>query len=160
MVIQQAELKDLDGIMVVINQSKQRMKAASIDQWQGAYPGSQDIQKDIELNQGYVLFDENEIVGYMAIEFEVNAREQFSTVHRVALRDDYVNKGYSSLLQKEFEQIALANGFNSIRIDTHPANQPMRAFIKKSGYFPIGTLLVADGLRLAYEKRLDIIVER
>jgi hypothetical protein len=55
--------------------------------------------------------------------------------------------------------MARRQGFNSMRIDTHPENEPMKKALYKAGFIHCGSIILKGGcedgdLRIAYEKIL------
>ena len=67
MELRRIEEKDFNQTMQLINETKAYFKSVNSVQWQGEYPCLATIQKDFELNQGYVLDHNNEVIGYGAI---------------------------------------------------------------------------------------------
>ena len=59
------------------------------------------------------------------------------------------------LLETIIRQMAKAQGRESVRIDTHQGNAPMRAMLERSGYVHCGSVYLETGEhRVAYEKCL------
>lgn len=61
MKIREAEEKDLKQIMEIIAEAKAYFRAAGIPQWQGEYPGVEDIRRDIG-NGGTVIEENGKII--------------------------------------------------------------------------------------------------
>ena len=57
------------------------------------------------------------------------------------------------------EDLALGSGCESVRVDTHEGNIPMRRLLEKHGYTACGVITLLSGSeagqkRVAYEKKL------
>jgi hypothetical protein len=62
-----ALLTELPQIWEILQQAILRRKQDGSEQWQDGYPNPGVIKKDIEKGAGYVLTDDDRIVGYAAI---------------------------------------------------------------------------------------------
>ena len=57
---------DTDDIMDIIKQAQNYLKKQGVDQWQNNYPNYDTIKNDIRNGNGYVLLNDNAIVGTVA----------------------------------------------------------------------------------------------
>lgn len=160
-----ATASEMPQIWTIIQQAIVRRKNDGSQQWQDGYPNEDVIRTDIAKGFGYVLTDNDNIVGYAAILFnDEPAYEQlkgtwltngdFAVVHRVAISDDYLGKG---LAQKVFlftEDLAIVNNVFSIKVDTNFDNIPMLKILEKLGYTYCGEVTFRGGIRKAFEKKL------
>ena len=160
-----ATASEMPQIWTIIQQAIVRRKNDGSQQWQDGYPNEDVIRTDIAKGFGYVLTDNDNIVGYAAILFnDEPAYEQlkgtwltngdFAVVHRVAISDDYLGKG---LAQKVFlftEDLAIVNNIFSIKVDTNFDNIPMLKILEKFGYTYCGEVKFRGGIRKAFEKKL------
>lgn len=163
-----ATASEMPQIWTIIQQAIVRRKNDGSQQWQDGYPNEDVIRTDIAKGFGYVLTDNDTIVGYAAILFnDEPAYEQlkgtwltngdFAVVHRVAISDDYLGKG---LAQKVFlftEDLAIDNYIFSIKVDTNFDNVPMLKILEKLGYVYCGEVTFRGGIRKAFEKKLTIL---
>ena len=163
-----ATASEMPQIWTIIQQAIVRRKNDGSQQWQDGYPNEDVIRTDIAKDFGYVLTDNDTIVGYAAILFnDEPAYEQlkgtwltngdFAVVHRVAISDDYLGKG---LAQKVFlftEDLAIENNIFSIKVDTNFDNIPMLKILEKLGYTYCGEVTFRGGIRKAFEKKLTIL---
>ena len=168
-----ADISLLDGIMKVVNDGRKSLKAMGIDQWQGAYPDDKQIIEDIKNESSYVVIDEKQIVRatvmltcdtqdyYEKIEGEwvcnLPNKKKYLTIHRLAVSSCSLKQGIASRIIDEAEKIAYEKDCKSIRVDTHPDNVPMQAYLNKHGFTLCGNVKLSDPEtpvkhRLAFEK--------
>lgn len=143
-----AEKKDLPLIVSLFDASRKTMKEQGIDQWQDGYPFESDIEYDIESNQAYVLYSEDNLVGYFAYttgkedvyenitegQWREEKEYRYSSVHRVAILPERRGHGYGSRIFDYAVKLAHIDHALSLRCDTHEDNRPMRALLTKCGF--------------------------
>ena len=162
-----ATLLEIPQIWTIIQQAIVRRKNDGSDQWQDGYPNEAVIEHDITKGIGYVLTDDNMIIGYAAILFnDEPAYEQlngtwltngdFAVVHRVAISDDYVGKGLAQKIFHFTEDLAITNNIFSIKVDTNFDNIPMLIILEKLGYTYCGEVTFRGSFRKAFEKTLPV----
>ncbi|EJT6501449.1 GNAT family N-acetyltransferase [Clostridium perfringens] len=167
MEFRQAKISDLDQIVEIIELSKKYLKETKVDQWQDGYPAKEDLRKDIESGNSYVLTNKDEIVATTVISLEGEStynlifngewitNEEYIVMHRVAVHDKYKGKGIFKELIKEAESLALNKGISSIKIDTHRDNISMQRAVVKNDFQKCGIIYLEDGSeRIAFEKVL------
>lgn len=167
MEFRQAKISDLDQIVEIIELSKKYLKETKVDQWQDGYPSKEDLRRDIESRNSYVLTNKDEIVATTVISLDgestYNAifngewitNEDYIVMHRVAVHDKYKGKGIFKELIKEAESLALNKGISSIKIDTHRDNISMQRAVVKNDFKKCGIIYLEDGSeRIAFEKVL------
>ncbi|MEY8253670.1 GNAT family N-acetyltransferase [Clostridium perfringens] len=167
MEFRQAKISDLDQIVEIIELSKKYLKETKVDQWQDGYPAKEDLRKDIESGNSYVLTNKDEIVATTVISLEGEStynlifngewitNEDYIVMHRVAVHDKYKGKGIFKELIKEAESLALNKGISSIKIDTHRDNISMQRAVVKNDFQKCGIIYLEDGSeRIAFEKVL------
>ncbi len=160
-----AAASDIDGIMKNIKQAQAYFKENGVNQWQNNYPNNETIKNDIEKGYGYVLEDNGEIIGTVAVSFDGEktydviydgewlSNGEYAVIHRMAVGNAYKGRGLSSVLIKYIENICLDKGVHSIKIDTHNENISMQRVIKKNNFKYCGIIYVEDkSARLAFEK--------
>lgn len=156
---------DINDIMNIIKQAQKYLKEQGIDQWQDNYPNYETINNDIKNNNGYVLLNDNTIIGTVTIIFDgektydtiYNGRwitnGEYATIHRIAVDSNYKGLGISSIILKNIEEISLQKNMHSIRVDTHRANISMQRFLNKNGFKYCGIIYLEDKKeRIAFEK--------
>lgn len=167
MEFRQAKISDLDQIVEIIELSKKYLKETKVDQWQDGYPSKEDLRRDIESRNSYVLTNKDEIVATTVISLDGEStynsifngewitNEDYIVMHRVAVHDKYKGKGIFKELIKEAEILALNKGISSIKIDTHRDNISMQRAVVKNDFKKCGIIYLEDGSeRIAFEKVL------
>ncbi|MDU5776759.1 MAG: GNAT family N-acetyltransferase [Clostridium perfringens] len=167
MEFRQAKISDLDQIVEIIELSKKYLKETKVDQWQDGYPAKEDLRRDIESGNSYVLTNKDEIIATTVISLEGEStynsifngewitNEEYIVMHRVAVHDKYKGKGIFKELIKEAESLALNKGIFSIKIDTHRDNISMQRAVVKNNFKRCGIIYLEDrSERIAFEKAL------
>lgn len=167
MEFRQAKISDLDQIVEIIELSKKYLKETKVDQWQDGYPAKEDLRRDIESGNSYVLTNKDEIVATTVISLDGEStynsifngewitNDEYIVMHRVAVHDKYKGKGIFKELIKEAESFALNKGISSIKIDTHRDNISMQRAVVKNDFKKCGIIYLEDGSeRIAFEKVL------
>jgi GNAT superfamily N-acetyltransferase len=160
-----AVVSDMSQIWTIIQQAILRRKNDGSQQWQDGYPNKDVIKLDITKGIGYVLTNENTIIGYSAIllndepAYELIkgtwlTNEEFVVVHRVAISDDYLGKGLAQKIFLFTEDLAIDNNIFSIKVDTNFDNIPMLKILEKLGYSYCGEVYFRGNARKAFEKIL------
>ncbi|MDZ5129676.1 GNAT family N-acetyltransferase [Clostridium perfringens] len=165
MEFRQANISDLDQIVEIIELSKKYLKETKVDQWQDGYPAKEDLRRDIESGNSYVLTNKDEIVATTVISLDGEStynsifngewitNEEYIVMHRVAVHDRYKGKGIFKELIKEAENLALNKWIFSIKIDTHRDNISMQKAVLKNDFKKCGIIYLEDGSeRIAFEK--------
>lgn len=160
-----ATFNDADSIWNLLQQAILRRKMDGSQQWQEGYPNLQTVKSDIEKEVGYVLADDEKVVGYAAVIFNDEPAYEtidgkwlsdgkFAVVHRVAVSDDYLGKGLAKQIFLFIEKLVETNGISSIKVDTNFDNPAMLHIFEKLGYSFCGKVLLRGNERLAFEKLL------
>ncbi|HBI6990284.1 TPA: GNAT family N-acetyltransferase [Clostridium perfringens] len=168
MEFRQAKISDLDQIVEIIELSKKYLKETKVDQWQDGYPAKEDLRRDIESGNSYVLTNKDEIVATTVISLDGEStynsifngewitNEEYIVMHRVAVHNKYKGKGIFKELIKEAESLALNNDIFSIKIDTHRDNVSMQRAVVKNNFKRCGIIYLGDGSeRIAFEKVIN-----
>lgn len=168
MEIRLAEKKDVDRIMQIISDARESIGRLGIDQWQYGYPTRDIIKEDVALSRGYVVVEDGEICATFAL--IDNGEPSYNKIyggawlndgkyiafHRIALATHSRGRGVAREIIGFLSDYALKNGFESIKVDTHTGNVPMRRMLEKNGFEYCGTIRLLDGQpRVAYEKMLE-----
>ncbi|MVO10861.1 GNAT family N-acetyltransferase [Flavobacterium sp. TP390] len=164
-----AQISDIPEIWIILQKAIQRRKEEGSKQWQDGYPNPEVIQNDIEKEIGFVLTDNQKIIGYTAvlindepeyarIEGKWVTDEDFVVFHRVAISEDYLGKGLAKIMIGYIEDYALQNKVYSVKADTNFDNHAMMAIFDRLGYVYCGEVYFRGSARRAYEKVLDLKV--
>ena len=65
--IRRATHSDLDSILSIVGDAQLSLRELGIDQWQDGYPTADVILNDIDNQVGYVVCEDDVVVGYAAI---------------------------------------------------------------------------------------------
>lgn len=142
--IRKAVLSDLDAIYTLTRACAKAMIANGIYQWNEHYPTQERFQKDVELQELYVLEEENYIKGiivltdlmdeeYIPVTW-LTANTNNLYIHRVAVDPEYWGKGYAQKLMDFGEDYAKKNQYQSVRLDTFSQNKRNQKFYEIRGY--------------------------
>lgn len=160
-----AKLTQLPEIWNIIQEAIDRRKKDGSNQWQDGYPNPEVLQNDIKKNVGFVLTENNTIIGYCAIlindepEYEKIkgnwlTTSDFIVFHRLAIASTYLGKGYAKIILNYIEDYALKNNIYSVKADTYFDNLIMIAIFKKANYTYCGEVFFRGSPRKAFEKVL------
>lgn len=171
--IRKTVMADAAAVAAVLGEGKASLAKLGISQWQnGAYPSYRDVVRDVEQGISYLAEDNGIIVGTMALSFEgdatydiidgawltasTTASPRYATLHRTAVSRAARRRGVMRALLAEAARIARDEGAESLRIDTHPGNTPMRQLLTRCGFAECGIIYLAkddpEPERIAYEQ--------
>lgn len=145
-----------------------RRKGDGSTQWQDGYPNLDTVKQDVHQGIGYVLTENDEVLGYAAvikndepayeaIEGEWLTDGDFLVVHRVAVSDKVVGKGLAQKLFLKVEDLAKSMEVPSIKVDTNFDNLAMLRILEKLEYTYCGEVHFRGSARKAFEKVLNTI---
>lgn len=162
-----ADISCLDEIRRIYQGAQAFMERNGNPQWQKGFPDETDIRGGIFGGILYVVKAEDVPVAvFSAVNHESNYDEiegewltdgNYLAVHRVAVREDFRGKGAAKyILNVAAPEIARTRGRDSIRMDTHEKNVPMRGLLREQGFTECGiiNLFRDDTERIAFEKVL------
>ena len=150
MKIIKADISHLEKIMDMYESCVSGMILNNIDQWDATYPNIQIIKNDISNQSYYIFLFKTEIIGginidqiqdssYENIKWE-DKTDSFLVVHRLAVKQEYWNKGIGKKLMIYAEEKAIAENLKSIRLDTYSGNPKALEFYRRIGYSELGTI--------------------
>lgn len=160
-----AQIEDIPAIWTILEGAIARRKADGSNQWQDGYPNPEVVKKDIDKGYGYVLLDNNEIVGYCAIMINDEPAYKdiigawltdgdFVVYHRVAISENHLGKGLAKKMMASIEDFARAHNIFSLKVDTNFDNLAMLSILEKAGYQYCGEVVFRGSPRKAFEKVL------
>lgn len=160
-----ATTNEIPAIWDILQQAIIRRRTDGSDQWQDGYPNPEVVKKDIDAGHGFVLTEDETIVGYTAVlindepEYakiigEWLSNDDFVVFHRVAISENHLGKGLSKKILEFIEDFALSNKIYSIKADTNFDNPAMLKIFEKSGYKYCGKVYFRGSERKAFEKVL------
>lgn len=135
MELRTAAPEDLGKIMELIDQAKAFLKRNGVDQWQNGYPDQTCIEEDIRKGRGYLCIQDQDVVGYVCIDFEGEPAydtldgkwlsiQPYVVVHRLALDASVRGRGLHPRYSKK------PNGSPALRRST--ASRWIRITITRS----------------------------
>ncbi|MBK1896464.1 GNAT family N-acetyltransferase [Chryseobacterium paridis] len=159
----QAEVKDRNIIWEIIQQAIERRKADGSTQWQNGYPNADTVESDIAKGFGFVLTIDEAVAVYVALIFNDEpaystiegawlSDGEFVVVHRVAVSEDFAGQGLVKKLFDYIEEYTKSQGVQSVKVDTNYDNIAMLKILEKQGYSYCGEVVLAGGVRKAFEK--------
>ncbi len=168
--VRKASITDLQIILNVIENGRETLNKQDIPQWRdGDGPSREVITEDIELGEGYILIEENKIVGYGTITKKEQASyenltkgvwlpsKKYVSLHRFVLDSSIKQRGMSQFFLGHLISISREQAIFDIRIDTHPTNKRMKKVIEKTGFSYRGDIIlpVSNGEREAFQVVLE-----
>jgi len=167
--IKKSTKNDIDRIMIILGEARQKLGQLGIDQWQYGYPSRDIIKADVSIGRSYAIREEEdgEIYGTFFVEergeptydkiydgeWLTGDDAKYIAVHRVAVCNAKRGSGLANSIFAFAEEKCKEIGVGSIRIDTHRGNLPMRKFLDKNGFVQCGIIYLGTGEeRIAYEK--------
>ena len=157
---------DSAQIWEILQGAIHRRKNDGSTQWQDGYPNPDVVKNDIEKGIGYVLTEDNSILGYAAIlindepaydDLKGNwlTNEEFVVVHRLAVSENQIGKGIAQKIMLFTEDLAMQNTIFSVKVDTNFDNIPMLKIFEKLGYTYCGVVFFRGSARKAFEKKIQ-----
>lgn len=139
--VRQALTSDIDRIMEIRHTAIKKMHADKIYQWDDKYPLETHFLDDIKqgtllayedsIIQGFLAFDTNEPPTYKLLKWN---SDNSMYIHRVIIDPESQGRGISHSLFSYCKKYCQNNSIDSLKIDTHPDNLRMQAFLKKQGF--------------------------
>lgn len=156
--IKKANLNDLNKIMDIYKYAKKLMKeTGNPNQWNDSYPSIELIEQDINKDQCFVCFENEEIVGVFVFiigedptykiikDGKWSSDATYGTIHRIASSGKV--KGVGNTCYQFCK-----SKINYLRADTHNDNKIMQKSLLDNGFKVCGTIYVADGSpRVAFD---------
>lgn len=164
-VLQLAQMDEIEICMNIIKDGKKFQEEQGFIQWTDDYPNMDTIRSDIQNSKGYVLKMDNQIAGYMCIDFDGEpayahiqgtwrAKKPYAVVHRMAFQKEFRGMGLTDSAFKLMEKLCIQNGISCIRADTDFSNKRMQHILKKNGFENCGRIVFQGSEKLAFDKLL------
>ena len=157
MKIEKATEKQLKYIVAIATKTRMHMLGIELKQWTGDYPNFDIFRNDIKRDGLFVLLDGDTIIASISVLPENDEaykeiewiKQHSMVIHRVIVNPIVQKQGIGMKLFDFAINLARKNGYESIKVDTHPDNYRMQGLIKKMHFKEIGYLSSIN--RLAYE---------
>ncbi len=165
MTFKKATNADAERVWQILQEAIATRKTDGSNQWQDGYPNPETIANDIELGYGYVLMENQLIIAYAAVIFDIEPAYEniegkwlsngpYVVAHRVAVTTEAKGRGIATIIMKKIEELALSKNVGSIKVDTNFDNVPMLKILDKLGYTYCGEVYFRGSPRRAFEKLL------
>jgi len=163
---------DLPRAVEIVATARAYLGRQGLDQWQDGYPQEEVLRADIEAGDAYGIEDDDgTLMSICAVIFGGDpvydvirdgawlSDREYVAVHRVAVDNARVRRGYASRMFSGAQALADARGIRALRIDTHPGNLPMQKTLAKNGFMRCGIVILpgdpavrGSRERVAFEK--------
>ena len=155
--IELAKVNDLLQVVHNATLAREHMIENGLNQWQGDYPNLSHFQNDFDQKALYIYKKENNILGSISLFKDREAayskitwiKKHSLVMHRVIVSPIAQHQGIGTQLFTFAIDFAKNQGYESVKVDTHPDNSKMQNLILKMGFQYIGYLSGIN--RLAYE---------
>lgn len=149
--IKRADISHLSYALSIYNDAIKKFEIEKTYQWTKGYPNEDIFKQDLIENQVYVADLNGKIVGIMTIllQEELDYREidgkwlndeKYITIHRIAVKQEFLGKGIGSSLIDYAIKFVTESGINNIRIDTHEFNYDMKKLLLRKGFIKCGVI--------------------
>ncbi|MCI8367345.1 MAG: GNAT family N-acetyltransferase [Eggerthellaceae bacterium] len=169
---------EIDRVMEILTDGREALAELGIDQWQQGYPHREAIEADVAWGESYVAEQDGRLLGTCMVTFRgdpnydeidgkwltesVASEPRYAAIHRVAVAADARGLGVAKFLMASAEALARETDCESVRVDTHPGNFPMRNLALRCGFEKCGVIQVLEAGnvpnatpdRVAFEKIL------
>lgn len=137
-----AKPSDVNAIERLYHACKDELLAQQIFQWDDTYPnrayfescieeGSVYIMKDVEQLLGVIVLDEWQSLEWEAIDW---GHDNPLVIHSLMVHPERQGQGIGKAMLHSSEQLARAEGYTSIRLDSFSGNEVACNFYKRHGY--------------------------
>lgn len=160
-----AYIKDFEACMNVIDQARRLMIASGRHQWTSDYPSENDIRKDIDNGNAFVLTVNGDVAvygavvlngepAYQKIEGKWLTEGDYYVIHRFATIPKYQREGLARIFISKVNSLCEIEKVPSIKVDTNYDNIPMVKLLSSMGFCICGQVDYGKrGTRFAFEKR-------
>ncbi len=143
-----ARINMLEEINEIYLKCRENLIEHNIFQWDDHYPNVGYFQDCIENKVLYALLKGDRILGHVVLnEWQT---EEWKTIlwsgnnpliiHSLMIDPSYQGKGIGTIIVHHIEEYALANEYDSIRLDTFSGNPQALKLYKKHGYIEKGEI--------------------
>lgn len=147
----------------IIRDAVSRMLCAGRNQWDESYPSDTHIYDDIVSGVGYVLEGDDGITAYGAVVFDGEpaydsidgewlSDSSYVAVHRMAVAERMLSRGYGRMFLSAVESFAADRRVGAFRIDTNYDNAEMLRLLDRCRFEQCGIIHYPKGERIAFEK--------
>ncbi len=169
-ILELAQMNELIECSQIIDEGREFQKEQGFVQWTDDYPNIETIREDIQNKIGYVVKVDNQIAGYMCIDFsgepaydniqgEWRTLTPYAVVHRLAFCSKFRGIGLADITFHLIEELCLSKGVKNIRVDTDFPNKRMQHILEKNGFVKCGVIIFQGSGKIAYDKILNLNIQ-
>ncbi len=144
--IRKANKGDLTTLASYARIVAKELHDSGVNQWSDTYPDYPDFEKDIMRDALFVIEQENEVVGSISVLPENDPYYRLLAwkgnnalvVHRLMIHPAFRRNKLGTMLFDYAIDKAKIDGYDSIKVDTHPDNIRMQNLIKSVGFREVG----------------------
>ncbi len=139
---------DLPALHRLIRAATQHLEEQGVHQWDELYPGMDDLQRDLQLQQLYVGLLEGRIAVMYVLNQEYDeaydaarwhcADQPFRVIHRLCVHPEHQGKGLARQTLAHIHRQAAGEGAASIRLDVFTQNPAAMRLYESCGYHRAG----------------------
>jgi ribosomal protein S18 acetylase RimI-like enzyme len=157
-------INNLNEVMIIIKNVIADMNEKGINQWDDVYPNMEIITNDIESNTAFGYFDENMLVGYIALNENYSPEYDLLNwkssgnpliIHRLSVAPQNQGKGIAKKCIRFAEEYAKKYNFKSIRLDAFSDNPGALRLYENLNYEKAGTITFRKGIFVCFEKLIS-----
>lgn len=156
--------KDFETVYNMMLRAREKLYSEKIYQWDERYPKAEMIRHDLKNGYTFLVMSDGETVAFFTAnsicedDVHDNIRWIYSgsnwvILHRLCVEPKYQGKGLGQRILKMFEERAIEEGFESIRIDVFSTNSKAIHIYKKYLYKKVGNAVCERGPFFVYEKK-------
>lgn len=157
-----ADGKDLEEIVLLVQNAIRRMEDNNIHQWDELYPAAEDFENDIKNGDLYVGTIDEEIAVVFALNREcdedykngewVHPEKSYYVIHRLCVNPAFQNRGVAARTMHYIEDMLKDRGIQAIRLDVFCNNPYSQKLYAGAGYAKTGTVEWRKGKFYLMEK--------
>ncbi|WP_214756634.1 MULTISPECIES: GNAT family N-acetyltransferase [unclassified Exiguobacterium] len=163
-----AKPSDVDAIERLYLACKDDLLARQIFQWDDTYPNRAYFEECIKDDSVYIMKDGEELLGVVVLdEWQSPEWEAIDwcharplVIHSLMVHPERQGQGSGKAMLRASEQLAKAEGYTSIRLDSFSGNEAACNFYKRHGYVERGSVHFDSKPKgheryICFEKALD-----
>lgn len=144
--IAKAQINNLEEIAALARIVTNNIHEQGIDQWSDVYPLYEHFKKDLDENALFIFISQGHVAASISIlpendpfYHEITWKKSKSlVVHRLMVHPDFMRMKIGSIMMSFAIQKAKNEGYESMKVDTHPDNIRMQNLLKSLGFVEIG----------------------
>lgn len=152
--------EDLSDMLAIFSEAKEKMRLSGNHlQWINGYPAESQLREDIDRKESYIV--EKDGVSVATFVLAVGEEPTYKQIYEGAWANDSLSYGTIHRIASKHGEHGIfgrvvewaARRVESLRIDTHRDNAPMRHLVIKHGFVYCGIICLLNGdERLAYQR--------